>query len=422
MGLLEELVTGFQIPKMALVEQKFHAESIPDFTLNLLEQLKSGNFASQIKPGATVAITGGSRGIYGIDKITRTIVDFLKSKGAAPFIISAMGSHGASTIQGQLDILDALGINPETMGVDVVGGTDVEQIGQLEDGTPVYIDKIALNADFIVPVNRIKPHTVFRGKHESGLAKILSVGLGNHHGANTIHGMGLGKVSGRIGGIAAQILSKTNVLFGVAIVENARDEICIIEAVPPEKILERDSELLEQARSMMPRIYFDNIDIIIIDRFGKNISGNGMDPNIVGGFLEADGSRSPRPQFIVVLDLTEESHGAASGIGEADIITRKFFEKINLEHTYANNIVTNTPTYSKIPMVIDNDKLAVQAAIKMLLDADRENPRIVRIRDTLSLSEIWVSEAMMAEAASHPMVEIIHNPSAIEFTGDGNFK
>lgn len=420
MGAIEEIVGKMAIPRMVEVEQRFEATTIEDYVGHMREQLEDEAIAGRIREGMTIAVTAGSRGIYGIADILRGIVDFLKEKGARPFLVTAMGSHGGATIEGQLKVLEGLGITPETMGVDVVGGTDTTLIETLDGGIPVQVDSVAMAADAIVVVNRIKPHTGFRGTYESGLMKMLAIGLGNHHGGTYIHSRGLDKVSAEIGVIAKSILKNANVLFGVAILENNKDKIGQLHVIPAEDIAEREPPLLCEARGMLPEIYFKDLDVLIVDRIGKNISGGGMDVNIVGGFQSPGCESTARPQCISILDLTDETHGAAFGMGDGDTTTRRMFDKIDFDTTYPNCLITCTPRLVRIPMVLPNQKLAIQAAIKMLLSVDFDNLRVVRIADTLHIDKIWVSEALVDEAEKHPHVTVLGKPTEMTFDAEGN--
>ena len=420
MGAIEEIVSAMEIPKMALAEQRFEAVSIENYTEYLQSRLEAENIKERLKPGMKIAVTAGSRGIYGIDRILKTVIDFLKGHGTKPFIVTGMGSHGGATVEGQLAVLAGLNITPETMGTEVLGGTEVVRLETAEDDIPVMLDSLAAEADGIVVVNRIKPHTAFRGKYESGLMKMMAIGLGNHHGASYIHSRGLDQVSREIEIIAKTILKKKNVLFGVAILENCRDKVGEIHVIPSEDIPDKEAQLLKKARKMMPEIYFKNLDVLIVDRIGKNISGGGMDVNITGGFESPGQESTARPQIITILDLTDETHGAAFGVGDGETITRRLFDKIDFDTTYPNCLVTCTPSHVKIPMVLPNQKLAIQAGIKMLLSVDRNNLRIVRIQDTLHIDKIWISEALVKEAREHPYVTVLEDPKELEFNEDGD--
>jgi hypothetical protein len=417
---IDTLVSGIPIPRMALAEQRFSAHTLHNYLEVLEKQLAETAAPRGIKPGMRVAVSAGSRGIYGIDRILKTVIAFLKAQKTDPFIVTAMGSHGGAATKGQLEVLASFGITEDAMGCKIAAGTDSVLINTLPGGIPVMVDTAALEADGIVVVNRIKPHTGFRGKYESGLMKMLSVGLGNHQGANYIHSRGEGEISAKIEAIATDILSRVNVLFGVAILENREDKIGLIEVIPAAHIPAREAELLKQARTMLPEIYFKNLDLLIVDRIGKNISGGGMDPNISGGFTAPGVETSPRPQLITVLDLTDETHGAAFGIGDADTTTRRLFDKIDFETTYPNCLVTCTPRLVKIPMVLANQKQAVQAAIKMLLSVDREKLRMVRIQDTLHIDKIWISEALLEEADRYPGVTVLEKPAEMLFNAQGD--
>ena len=416
---IEQLLEKIKIPPMATVAQRFPAATVPNH-LALLRQELETQAKKTITPGMKVAVTAGSRGIFDIANITRTVVDFLKEKGAAPFVVSAMGSHGGANAQGQLDVLAGIGITPESMGVPIVAGVESRLLATLDGDVPVWFDEPALQADAVVAINRIKPHTGFRGKYESGLAKMLAVGLGNAKGADYIHSRGEGEISGRIETIARAVLERVNVAFGVAILENSEDKIGELHVIPGRDIMEREAELLPKARKMLPEIHFKNLDLLIVDRMGKDISGGGMDPNVIGGFTAPGVETTPRPQLIVVLDLTEATHGAVFGLGDGDVTTRRLFEKIDFATTYPNCLVTCTPRLVKIPMVMENQELAIKAGLKMLLSVDRERLRVVRIPDTLHIDTIQVSEALLPEAEAHPGVTVLEGPSALPFDSRGN--
>lgn len=406
MNLISDMLSDIRIPKMAKVRQSFYTFRLEGYAEELQKQLLLNAKSTQLS-GKRIAVAVGSRKIYGIGELVRILIDFLKSEGALPFIVPAMGHHGGACAEGQLEILSGLGITPESMGVSIAAGIDVIKTGPCHDGSQAAFSMAAAEADGIVLINRVKPHPNFSGEHESGLLNMLATGLGNLQGASDMHNRPLAGFSERILKISETLLEKMPVLFGVAVLENAVNEIAELHIVPKVHMATQDAALLRRAKAMIPRVLFDGVDVMIIDRIGKDICGNGFDPNVTG-----------KPQYIVMLDMTEESEGAAQGIGEGAVITRRLFEKIDLQKTYLNIIVTNHPYYAKIPMIMDNERLAVQAAIKMLLEADRENLRIVRIQDTLNVEDIWISEAMLDEAERNENIEVLRYPGEMEFSAE----
>lgn len=418
---IRNILSEQKIPKMAHVLQKLPDAAIEDIPSAVRQTLNRPEIRNTIKPDMSIAITAGSRGIEGMDIMLREIVHFVKSLGGKPFLIPAMGSHGGAVAEGQVEILRQYGITEETVGAPIRATMETTYICDLSDGTPVYIDKYANEADGIIVVNRIKPHTGFRGKYESGLFKIMAIGLGKQYGAQMVHGRGADKMGASIEMFGNAIISHANILFGVATIENALDKPNTIVALTPQEIIEKEPEYLNLARSMMPRILFDNLDVVIVDYFGKEISGAGVDPNVTHTYKLASGiSLEGRPRQVVVLDLSDGSHGNAHGVGVMDIITQRFFDKIDAGITYANSLTTGGTEVPKIPMFMENQELAIKAAIKSALGADKNNLRIVRIRDTMHLHNIEISEALMEEARSNPDIEILESPHDLEFDENGN--
>ncbi len=413
------LIQGEVIPRMVTVRQRFEASKLEDPAAALRKQLE--RVRQTIRPGMTVAVTAGSRGIDHIDLLLRETVQFIRSAGGEPFLVPAMGSHGGAVAEGQLALLESFGITEETMGCPIRASMEVDQFASLPDGTPVYIDRFAHAADGIVVVNRVKPHTGFRGPHESGLYKMMCVGLGKQKGAETVHNRGRRRMGETIQLMGQQFLEKTNILFGVAILENAFDQTYRLFALLPEEIPEREPALLAEARDLMPRIMPERLDVLVVDWMGKNISGTGMDPNITKSFAHDYGiSREGRARKIAVLDLTEQSHGAAVGIGSADTTTRRLLEKMDPNTTYPNLLTTGGTDSAKIPMVFDDQRLAIQAAIKTAVGADRANLRMVRIRDTLHLETIQISEALARELQDDPQFEFLSGPEELPFNENGD--
>lgn len=420
MGVVNELVRDIPIPRMVKVRQHFDASHIEDIDGAVRASLMSGGVMAAVKPGMRIAITAGSRGIDSVARITRVIADELRRVGAEPFAVAAMGSHGGATANGQMQVLQSFGITEEYLGCPVLSSMAVKKIGDTQDGRPVQIDAHAAMADGIVVVNRVKPHTSFTGPYESGLMKMLAIGLAKQAGAEVCHQEGYGEIARNIEKYGRATLRYANVLFGVAIVENAFDRACEIHAVRRDKIPEEEPGILLRAKALMPKILFSGIDVLVVDRMGKNISGLGMDPHITGCFATTYASGPPRPGKLVVLDLTDESHGNANGMGVADVSTRRLFEKFDPEMTYPNALTATLTQAVRLPMIMDSQRLAIQAAVKTAPGFDKENVRLVRLADTLHLNEIMISEAMLPDAESNPDITVLDGPGDMAFDESGN--
>lgn len=421
MGAVNRLIENEKIPHMLKVRQFFNEEKIHDFEAALRAELLRGIIANRIKPGMRVAITAGSRGIDHMPEAIRILGSFIQARGAYAFVIPAMGSHGGATAEGQRSILESYGITEESVGLPIHATMETVALTSLDDGAIVYIDRYAAQADGVVVLNRIKAHTGFRAPYESGLMKMMAVGLGKQKGAETVHSYGpllLGRAVERVGGA---ILKHAKILFGVGLVENAYDQCCIIRCLTPSEIVEDEPNLLELSKSMMAKLYFENLDILIVDRIGKNISGSGMDPNITKNYAHFTGlGREGKARRIVVFDLTDETLGCAVGVGGADITTRRLLERMDFDTTYPNCLTSGEVESPCIPMVFDNQELAVKGAIKSLAGVDKGRLRIARIRDTLHLGEIEISEAMRGEAGRHAQVEILSDPAPWIFNQAGD--
>ena len=414
------LLRDISIPKMYKVRQVFDREHIEDPKAVLAEQLSRPEIRGCVKPGMSIAITAGSRGIDNIALIIREIAAYLKELGAEPFIVPAMGSHGGAVAEGQVAILKSFGITEETMGCPIRASMEVDVIAHLPDGTPVHMDRHAHQADGVVVVNRIKPHTGFRGRYESGLYKMMTVGLGKQKGAEMTHGRGRLKMGETIELCGNAFLDHANILFGVATVENSFDRTWKLVALTKEEIRQQEPVYLEEARKLLPRLFLEYADVLVVDYMGKNISGTGMDTNITKSYTHGYGiSRDGRAKRIAVLDLSEESHGAAVGVGQADTTTRQLFEKMDFNTTYPNLLTSGGTDSAKIPMVLDNQKLAIQAAIKTAAGADKDHIKLIRIHDTLHITEIEISEGFLEEAKNTPGIEIVNGPYDLTFDENG---
>lgn len=420
MGIVNDIISSMPIPKMVAVRQIFDSRKIKDTAKEVKVAFERATFEKSQLSGMRIAVTAGSRGIKNISEITKMVVELLKSYGARPFIFPAMGSHGGATAQGQTEILNALGISEATMGCPVISSMAVKKIGETHDRRPVQIDAAAAGADGIVLINRVKPHTSFSGKYESGLMKMLAIGIAKQAGAEVCHQAGYQYMSANVEKYGKAILKYSNVLFGVAILENAYDETCSIEVVNSQDIPVVEVKLLIEAKKLMPQILFSDIDVLVVDRMGKNISGLGIDPNVTGCFASEFASGPPRPDKLVVLDLTEETHGNATGIGVADITTRQLISKVDWEMTYPNAITATLTNAVKQPMTMDNHLHAIQAAIKTTRGFDKENIRMVRIPNTLHIDNILISESMISDAYSIDRVEVLSQSVSMDFNADGN--
>jgi acyl-CoA synthetase (AMP-forming)/AMP-acid ligase II len=406
---------------MVNVRQKFEGAHLGDIAATVAREFQRPEVRTQVKPGQVIAVGCGSRGIANIATIARCVVRELQALGARPFIFPAMGSHGAATAEGQRKVLEGYGITEASMGVPVKATMDTVIVGNLDDGTPVHMDRFAAEADGIVVINRVKPHTAFRGATESGVTKMLSIGIGKITGAATYHQHGMDTFPTLLPKVRDVNLARRNVLLGVGIVENAHDQTALIEVMPASQIATREPVLQEIAKRQMPQLYFDEIDVLIIDEMGKNISGAGFDPNITGRNRRAvKWNFGPKVKKIVVLGLTDETNGNATGIGGADIITMRLFREIDIPSTYANIITSMNLDGGAIPIVMNTEREAIQLAVKTVVRVKPENCRIVRIRNTLDIAQIQVSEPLLAEVRSRPEQFQIASPlAAFEFDAEG---
>ena len=405
-----------ELPQFIPVRQELAQDALTDVAGEVRRRLREARLAERIKPGFRVAITAGSRGINNIAMIVGAIAGELRSLGAQPFIVPAMGSHGGATAEGQREVLAEYGITEESMGCPVLSDMEPVYLGVTPSGVPAFMDRNAFYADAVIVAARVKPHTSFRAPIESGLCKMMAVGLGKQRGAEAIHSFGLGPV---IAEIAQLTLATGKIAMGLAIVENTAEETCRIEAVPPEQILEKDRELLLVAAGLLPRIPFDPLDVLIVDWMGKNFSGTGMDTNIIGLWRRIEGAeRKPYFKRLVVLNLTPESGGNAVAIGLADFTTRKLFEQINFKKTYMNALTANVPQVAKIPIILDSDREAIEVALKS--SEPQGEPRVVRIRNTLHLMEYWISPGLLKEAREVPGLQIAGPAEPLQFDPSGN--
>jgi hypothetical protein len=411
-------------PRMIRVRQKFDAGRISDVPAEVHAQLATLRLGQKIRTGQSVAITAGSRGIAHIDQIVRAAVDHVKSLGAIPFIVPAMGSHGGGTAAGQTQILEHYGITPEKMGCELRASMETVIVDRTPQGIPVHFDKHASQADHVLIVGRIKPHTGFVGDVESGLHKMMLIGLGKHEGAKIYH-RAIADYSFMeiITAVAASVIEKCRVVGGIGIVENAYDETALIEAVPPDMFLQRETELLKLATKWLPRLPFAYCDLLIIDRIGKNISGTGMDTNVIGrkyndhAATERDNVRCKR---IFVRSLTEETHGNATGIGMAEFTNQRTVDATDRRITAINCITGLHPTAAMIPIAFETDSEAISNALHTCGLVEPPQSKVIQIQDTLHLAEVLVSEAYLPQIAERADLEQISEPANMAFDPSGN--
>lgn len=422
MDVIEEILTPVKIPRFVKIRQIFDKNKITkkELPLRINNEIRKEGMLDRVKANQKVGITAGSRGIANIALIIREIVRNIREVGAQPYIISCMGSHGGARAKGQRQILNKLGITEEYIKAPILSSMDVVKIGKTVSHVDIYVDKNAVKMDALIVVNRIKPHTAFRAEVESGIQKIIAVGLGKQKGAEACHALGFGKMHRNITEITDVVLNKLNIAFAIGIIENAYDETFECIALRTKEIKDTEPVLLEIAKNHRPQIMFKDLDVLIVDEMGKNISGGGMDTNIIGRYATPYISGGPNISKIAVLDLTKESKGNATGVGHADFITQRLKNKIKLEETYPNALTSTVTGPVKIPMILSNDLLAIKAGIMTCNRDYKKGIRIVRIRNTLKIEEIWISEALIDLAKANKYIEIISNLQDMYFDNEGN--
>ncbi|HEX2033386.1 MAG TPA: lactate racemase domain-containing protein [Chloroflexota bacterium] len=420
--LLHRMLADVPIPEMALVRYTMPAPApIADIGAAVAEELRRPEVAGSIRPGQRIAIGVGSRGIARLAETVAALVRELRGLGAEPFIVPAMGSHGGATAEGQRQVLAHLGVDEAHTGAPVVSDMAVEEVGRTDDGIAVCLDRQALAADGIVFVARVKPHTAFRGPYESGLAKMVAIGLGKQAGAAACHAAGFGDMARRVPALAAVAIARAPIRFGLAVLENAHDEPFKLVAVPGERILADEPALLEEAKAAMPRIPFEQLDVLVIDQIGKNISGDGADPNITGRYPTPYASGGPRVTKQLVLDLTDETDGNANGIGTADFTTVRAAGKMDFGRTYPNGLTSTVVGPVSLPMVLPSDRLALAAAL-LTCNAVGRAPRVLRLAHTLQLHQFTVSASLLEEVAADERLALAAGPGPLPFDGDGNLR
>jgi hypothetical protein len=411
------------LPKIFKFRQKASPPRLEVVEKELTRQLGEFELSKKVRKGDRVGITAGSRGIKDMPRVLQILVRRLKEIGALPFIVPCMGSHGRGTAEGQVEVLKNLGITEESVGAPILSSMEVKEIGRSKFGTPVVVDRHLCSMDKIVVVNRVKPHTDFRGEIESGLMKMLVIGMGKHEGALVAHRLTIQHgyfdvilEKGRI------ILQKLPILLGIGIIENQYDETAFVELVKPEEFVEKEKTLLKKARNLMPGLPFDRMDLLIVDELGKNISGAGMDTNVIGRLSFVGSPKPDRPKItrIFVRDLSEATHGNASGIGMADYTTRRCVEKIDPVSTNVNCITSMAPEDARIPIAFDADREAVDASYHTAGVLDPSMFRVLWIKNTLETEYLFASQAFLEEARINPNLEILGDPIDFPFDRNGN--
>ncbi len=422
-GTVSRLLKDVPLPKMFHASQRFPDAHIEREAIEktIFEEINASGMAERVRPGMRVAITAGSRGIRNVDEITRSVVAFVKSRGAIPFIVPAMGSHGGATAEGQRELLAGYGITEEAMGCEIRSSMETVLLGHSELGKPVYMDKNAYESDGVIISCRLKPHNAFRGPVESGPCKMMTVGLGKQKGAEQVHSDGMDIIAQNIPTMAKVTLGTGKILFAIPCLENAYDQTLMFEAIPAEKILDREPELLKIAFANMPSILVGEGDVLIVDRIGKNFSGTGVDPNITGTFSTPYASGGVQVQRTCFLDLTEESHGNSLGVGLASAITRRIFDQIDADAMYTNCITSTVVKSAMVPCVLSTDREAVQFCIRTSNRIDREHPRVIRIQNSLRIGQVMLSEAYYADvlAGKYTGLTALDAPEDMTFNEEG---
>ncbi len=409
-------------PEMALIRQKLHAEKLEDIPEAVGKALQGLQLASLAEPGESVAVAVGSRGISHISLIVSECVKSLMDSGLKPFIVPAMGSHGGNTPEGERSALARLGITESFVDAPILAAEDVVKIGRLDVGIPILVDRCAAEADHIVVINRVKPHTKFHGPIESGLTKMLTVGLGKGEGAALYHRAAVQHTFDILQDAARNILESRSVLFGLAILEDGYRNVSRVSAVRPENWFESERTLLQEARLIMPCIPFDPIDILIIDEIGKDISGIGMDSNVTGRHRDIVGDffTAPHVKRIFVRDLSPESDGNGNGIGLADVTTRRLVDALDLEKTYTNALTAISLEKAAIPMSFETDRECIEACLNTIGMVRPEEARIIRIKNTAKLDTLSASRALEGDVTSNPNLKILKEWEPMAFDEENN--
>lgn len=405
--------------ELYLINREFLQPRIDDIEGEIVRKIKEYGICNQLKPGYKVAITAGSRGIANLPIILKTLVSIFCQCETHPFIVPAMGSHGGATAEGQLEVLESLGITEDTIGVPILSSMEVTELGKTANGCPVFMDQIAFHSDAIFIVNRVKVHTRFKADHESGLLKMIAVGLGKRKGCSIMHQYGLYPA---IVDASRLALSRAPIIGGLGIVENAYQEIAKLEVTKKKGIERLDAELLKLEKTLFPCLPIEDIDLLIVDEMGKNISGTGMDTNVIGRVSKPCMNEDEKPHIkkIVALNLHDASHGNALGMGLADIITRQFYENIDFKVTYENVIAANILERAKMPVIMKSDRDAISLAINLITTPSCKEPKVIYIKNTSELSRIIVSGKVLDEMNDKGLKNLNPERASLRFDTNGN--
>ncbi len=392
------------LPPIAQVRQRLHGPEVANVPQAIAQTILASRIRERIRPGGSVALTVGSRGIAGIAQIAQSAVATLQALGFAPFVVAAMGSHGGGTADGQRALLRELGVTEDSVGCPIRSDMETVELGTNSFGLPICFDRNAFHADGIVLLNRIKPHTSFTGRYESGLLKMLAIGLGKREGAAQVHKLGLPGLAKLLPEVGGFLLGTTPVALGLALLENAEEKTARVVGVEPEDLLEIEPKLLDEARILMARLPFEQMDALIVGELGKNYSGTGLDPNVIGRQRVETMPDLPRPVVtrLAVLDLSDETKGNALGIGLADLTTDRLVRRIDPEPMRINSLTSNFLTRARVPLSLPTDRDVIAASLDTCWRADRSEARMVLIPNTLELTSLWVTPPMADEVEAHP--------------------
>ena len=420
MSVVRGILENFEIPEFYHMRNTFDDSHVDDVAEAVRAALRRPGTLDRIEPGKSVCFTASSREIANSVVILRTLAEEFYRVGARPVVVPGMGSHGGATAEGQLAVLTHYGITEETIGCPIHSCMDTEKIGVSADGFDVRMDAFALSCDYVVPVGRIKAHTDFHGPFESGIMKMLAIGLGKQYGAEICHQMGMDAMTVNVPSFGRVALKSVNIPFAFGIVENALHQTHTLRAIPNEAIEAEEPVLLKLSKDLIPVVPFDKVDVLIVEQIGKEISGDGMDPNVIGRSRYAQ--EKPFIERLGVLNLSEMTGSNFNGLGMADATTRRVFDKISFEETYPNSITAIVPEYARIPMVLDSDRLCIQLCIKTSVHCDGEDGiRIVWIKDTLHAYDFYISEGLYRTARENPAFIVDGEPLCAVFDAKGDF-
>ncbi|MCL4466039.1 MAG: DUF362 domain-containing protein [Chloroflexi bacterium] len=419
----DRFLADVELPRMYRVRQNFPSRAAVDVRAEIDAGFANPAIARCVRPEMRVAIAVGSRGVANLATAVRGVVDNLRAAGAVPFIVPAMGSHGAATAAGQTAVLASLGVDEARMGAPVVSSLDTMDIGPSPSGWPVHCDAVAAHADALIAINRIKPHTGFQGRCESGLCKLLSIGLGNETGAGAAHAFGMDAFADLIPDVGSYVARKLHLIVGVGLVENYLHQTVRVAFVQPEELVEREAHLLQEARALMGRILLPKLHVLVVREIGKDVSGEGMDPNVTGRYVTSRAVPQISIQKIVVLDLSPGTGRNANGIGLADITTRRLAELADYAPMYVNALTARYCEHVKMPLTMETERDAIKAAVRSLWGlAQPEDIELAVVKNTLELNEILISNALLPEAASQPRMCVTEGPFELRFDAEGRLE